>query len=270
MLTTPFDRGRLWLALLIAGAVSPVGVSQVNDWSEEALLLYNAGSPEINDLRGRSARNERLKSYAAALGLLFNEPLRESNALIARSTFDTLFEANPRDDIGRASAYYLAQINHRHLDQPDLEAAREAYRALFEAQPGYFFGELAFLKYLLLELYADDSAETPVERIERLEKMGERLYIPDMRRSYHRTLGEAYRGFEISDEKAFDHLKAAYEIESSVPETQTDLLWSLAELAEQLGHRQVAINALEDFLRTATWDDRRGEVASRLATLKRK
>lgn len=238
-----------------------------NDWEEEALLLYNSASPEINDLRGRSMGNERLKAYAKAMGILFEAPLREENALIAKTTLDALFESNPNDDVGTASAYYLARISHKYLDQPDLVAARSAYRYIFETYPGRFFGELAFLKYLLIELYENDSEKAPLSVIVELENLGSGLTIPSMKKGFHRVLGDAYLGYELSEEKAYEHLNAAYRIDSSVPETQLELMLSLADLAEVLGRKEEAIAVLQDFLKTARRDDRRGEVASRIATL---
>lgn len=239
------------------------------EWEKEALLLYSSGSPEINDLRARSTGNERLRRYAKALGVLFREPSREENALLAKTTFDALSEANGRDDVGLASAYYLARISHRHLDRPDLVSASAAYRKLFESYPRSFFGELAFLKYLLLELYSSEGSESPSERLAHLEAQGNRLIIPDMRRGFHRSIGEAYRYYELSETTAYEHLKAAYDIGSSVPETQIDLMLTVAELAESRGELGVAIAALQKFLTVARRDDRRNDVAERMSNLKR-
>lgn len=257
-------------AVFLVAAMIQTSVVSANDWEDEALLLYNAGSPEINDLRARSTGNERLRAYARALGQLHAQPLREENALLAKSTFDALFEANPNDQVGLASAYYLVRINHKHLDEPDLEAARSGYRYLFDSYPASFFGELAFLKYLLIELYDDESSRKPEQRIATLEALGRQLTIPDMKRGYHRAIGDAYLGYELSDEKAYEHLKAAYEITSSVPETQLELMLTVAELAESLGEKDVAIAALQDFLKAARGDDRRSEVALRIAALNSK
>lgn len=239
------------------------------DWEEEALLLYNSGSPEINDLRARSTGNNRLRNYAKALETLFREPMREESARIAQKQFATLVEVKPDDDVGLASAYYLAQIDHRYLDRPDVEAARAAYRSLFDRFPRRFFGELAFLKYALLEIHVGAGDDSPVERLARLESDGKALIIPDMRRGFHRSIGEAYRAYGLSDAKAYEHLKTAYEIETSVPETQTELMLTVAELAEERGDIGVAIAALQKFLTVARFDERRTEVAQRMAVLKR-
>lgn len=255
---------------LVATAMMHCSLMGEGDWEDEALLLFNAGSPEINDLRARSTGNERLRSYARALGQLHSLPMSEQNALLAKATFDALFESNPNDQVGLASAYYLARINHKHLDEPDLEAARAAYRYIFESYPARFFGELAFLKYLLVELYEDVNDEKIDHRIASLEVMGMQLSIPDMIRGYHRAIGDAYLGYELSDEKAYEHLKAAYEITSSVPETQVELMLTVADLAESFGEDDVAIAALRDFLKTARGDDRRGDVALRIAALSSK
>ncbi len=255
------------LLAVFAAALFRLSAFGEDSWEEEALLLYNAGSPEINDLRARSTGNERLRAYAKALGQLHSKPLSELNALLARDTFDALFEANPNDSVGLASAYYLARINQKHLEEPDLEAARSAYRYIFETYPKRFFGELAFLKYLLIELYEIESGEDLVGRIEEMERLGRRLTIPDMIRGFHRTVGDAYLGYELSREKAYTHLKAAYEIDSSVPETQLELMLTVAELAESMWDTEVAISALQDFLKAARLDDRREEVALRIAAL---
>ena len=87
----------------------------------------------------------RLGGYARALELLFQEPREEANALRAKRVFDQLFEINGNDDVGMASAYYLARISHKHLDEPDLESARLGYRFLFEAYPGRFSENLPSL-----------------------------------------------------------------------------------------------------------------------------
>ncbi|HCR28883.1 MAG TPA: hypothetical protein DIV79_02550 [Opitutae bacterium] len=199
---------------------------------------------------------------------MFQEPKEEANTMRAKKLLDHLFEINGNDDVGLASAYYLARINHKHLEEPDLESARLGYRYLYETYPGRFFGELAFLKFILVELYEGDSKDGLEKRLMELEQRGEKLTIPEMRRGFHRSMGEAYRVFELSDEKAYIHLKAAYDIEAPVPETQTELMLSVAELAEAMGHIDVAISAMEDFLRAAKWDDRKESVALRLAGLR--
>lgn len=255
------------IVAVLAAAAFQGSLWGAGDWEEEALLLYNSGSPEINDLRARSTGNERLKLYARALGQLHAQPMREENALLAKETFDILFESNPNDQVGMASAYYLARINHKHLDQPDLEAVRSAYRYIFESYPSRFFGELAFLKYLLIELYNEESTQSESNRIASLEMLGDKLTIPDMMRAYHRAVGDAYLGYELSKKKAYEHLKVAYEIKSSVPETQVELMLTVAELAEFFGEKDVAIAALQDFLKAANGDDRRGEVVLRIAAL---
>ena len=252
---------------ILAAAAFQGSLWGAGDWEEEALLLYNSGSPEINDLRARSTGNERLKLYARALGQLHVQPMREENALLAKETFETLFESNPNDQVGIASVYYLARINHKYLDQPDLEAVRSDYRYIFESYPSRFFGELAFLKYLLIELYNEESTQSVSNRIASLEMLGDQLTIPDMIRGYHRAVGDAYLGYELSKKKAYEHLKVAYEIRSAVPETQVELMLSVAELAEFYGEKDVAIAALQDFLNVANGDDRTGEVALRIEAL---
>lgn len=256
-------------AIVLFAICVGVLVQGKEEWESDALLLYNSASPEINDLRARSTGNERLRKYAMALGMLHREPAREENALLAKSVFDKLFDINANDDVGMASAYYLARILHRHLDRPDLESARAAYRYLFETYPRRFFGELAFLKYLLLEFYGTDSSESTSDRLARLEGMGDRLIIPDMRRGYHRSIGEAYLSYGLSETKAYEHLKAAYAIDTSVPETQLDLMLKVSKLAELHGDLGVAIGALQTFLKVARRDERRPEIELRLANLKR-
>ena len=255
------------IVAVLAAAAFQGSLWGAGDWEEEALLLYNSGSPGINDLRARSTGNERLKLYARALGQLHVQPMREENALLAKETFEILFESNPNDQVGIASAYYLTRINHKHLDEPDLEVARSAYRYIFESYPSRFFGELAFLKYLLIELHNEESTQSVSNRIASLEMLGDQLTIPDMIRGYHRAVGDAYLGYELSKKKAYEHLKVAYKIRASVPETQVELMLSVAELAEFFGEIDVAIAALQDFLNVANGDDRRGEVALRIEAL---
>jgi hypothetical protein len=269
MLIDSISRLMLKGAIVLFAICASVPVHGAEEWETDALLLYNTASPDINDLRARSTGDERLRKYAMALGMLHRQPAQEENAMLAKSVFDKLFAINPNDDVGMASGYYLARILHRHLDQPDLGSARAAYQYLFETYPRRFFGELAFLKYLLLEFYGNDSSESPVNRLARLEGMGDRLIIPNMRRGYHRSIGEAYLSYDLSETKAYEHLKAAYDIATSVPETQLELILKVSELAESHGDLGVAIAALQKFLKVARRDERRPEVELRLADLKR-
>ena len=64
--------------------------------------------------------------------------------------FDQLFEINGKDDVGMAAAYYLARISHKHLVEPDLESAGQLQYLFGLILAG--FGELAFLKFILVEL----------------------------------------------------------------------------------------------------------------------
>ncbi|HCR30804.1 MAG TPA: hypothetical protein DIV79_12385 [Opitutae bacterium] len=54
----------LWaLFAVVVGCSAAKGAEA---WEVEALLLYNSGSPEVNDLRARSTGNVRLGRYAQA------------------------------------------------------------------------------------------------------------------------------------------------------------------------------------------------------------
>ena len=254
------------LIALFAGFVWLGGItSAVGDWEEEALLLLNTVSPNLNDLRSRSTGNERLGRYAEALAAMNRNGIIPANPKAAEKIFRELLDIRSDDAIGLASRYYMIRIEQELAPEFD---ARESYRSLFQTYPDTFFGGLSLVKYAMLETYVNSDKADALRRLIVLEQLGQDLQIPDVRRDFNRVLGEAYLNFELSGEKAYEHLKDAADIGSTIPEAQADLLIKTGELAEQLGRLNDAVDLYARFCEEMEHDSRKAEIELRLSRLK--
>lgn len=222
------------------------------------MLLYSDSSSEFTRLRALGEKDPRLAEYTRALVTLHDEnaDLAERHAL-ARGMLERLVEEYRDDAIGMASLYYLARIAQVHPVEEDLQKAKLLYLELFENHSDRFFGQLAFLKYAMIEIYDDSvTGSTAATRIRAIEDHEDRITLRDMKRNYHRILGEAYAALEIDDGKAYEHLKAAYEIGIPLVSLRVDVLSKLAPLAEQFGEMETALQAYDELAGIASQDQR--------------
>ena len=259
-------RSRRFIALFVGSVWLGSAAFAAGDWEEEALLLLNAVSPNLNDLRSRSTGNERLARYAEALAAMNVNGIIPANPKAAEKIFRELVDIRSDDAIGLASRYYMIRIEQELVPEFD---ARDSYRRLFQTHPDSFFGGLSLVKYAMLETYIDSDKADALRRLVVLERLGQDLRIPDVRRDFSRVLGEAYLAFELSEEKAYEHLKDATDIGSTIPEAQADLLIKTGELAEQLGRLNDAVDLYARFCEEMEHDLRKTEIEQRLSRLKK-
>lgn len=249
------------LFLLLGLLVSVPGARALDEpWQEAALLLYNSASPELNRLRAMGSGSARLADYAEALILLHQSPPGSEGVEEARTILQQLASARRDDDISAAADYYLVRILQIHQKDPDPEAARERFKELYLARPKHFFGQMALLKYVFAELYNEQSSLPIAERIAYLQDLAEGIEIPATKRWLHRILGEAYLNHGLSKEKAFQHLKVAYEVGYPMATAQIDAGLDLAELAEELGRVDYAVEICDEMLATYGYDPRKEEI----------
>ncbi len=243
------------------------GRSFSEEWEQESMLLYNASSSPLMLSKARDLGNTRMSLYLKAIIAMHHPPKGELSADEARGVLQQLIEVSDSDQIGVAARFYLARAPHTNNHAEDVTRSSDAYLQLYQDAPNRFFGQMAFLKHLLYYLYEYNGSASAEERLAEMEKMGEGLSIPDLSRSFHHSMGEAYLHFELSDSKAFEHWKRAHEIGFANPSAQADLQLRLGKLAEKIGKLEFAVIVYQDFLKTAPRDDRKTEIAQRLAAL---
>jgi len=253
------------LLVLLVGSIGLLDVLRAADgWREEAFLLLNGVSPNLNELRSRSTGNERLGRYADGLAAMNKNGLIPPNPEQAGRIFRELLDIRQDDPIGLASRYYLIQIEQSLNSAFE---AKESFRVFYEQFPETFFGGLSLVKYAMLEAYSDDDKADALRRLAVLERLGKNLKIPDVKRDFRRIVGEAYLTFELSKEKAYKHLKDAADIGSTIQGAQADLLVRTGELAEDLGRVQDAIDLYSRFCDEMTFDARKPQIEQRLSRL---
>lgn len=230
------------------------------------LLMYSAGTAEMNLLKAEAQNNERLRDYVLALSKMHAEPRDEAKIREAEKEFQALVEADGTDEIALASTFYGALIRQDFREQPDWENARRTFRKLYDSFPKSFFGQMALLKWVVIELNYD--LERPIfSRIAMVEGYGDRFLIKDIQRSYYKTMGNAYQNSELSDFKAFEYLKKAYEIGFTISRTQSDLILSLAKLAEKVNERRYALERYHEFIEKYPGDIRLAEATEAIEKL---
>jgi len=209
--------------------------------------------------------NDRLGRYAEGLTALMTNGILPPNPQQARKIFRELFEIRPDDSVGLASRYYLIQVEKELTPEFD---AKASYLRFFQAYPTTFFGGLSVVKYAMMEAYLNDDKAGTLQRLIVLENLGSDLKIPDLRRDFRRIIGEAYLIYDLSEEKAYEHLKDAVEIGSTIPEVQSDLLVKTGELAERLGRIGDAVDLYTRFCDSSVPNPRKAEITQRIERLK--
>ncbi len=255
----------------IAFSVSPwLSGANASNWEDESMLLYNASASPLMLSKARDLGNTRMSLYLKAVIAMHHPPSGELSSVEARSLLQQLVDVSDSDHVGIASRFYLARVSHSEDHEADVSVSSAAYYRLFRDKPESFFGQMAFLKHLLYNLYEYEGSLAVAERIAKLEEMGKELSIPDLRRNFHHSMGEAYLHFQLSSMKAFEHWKKAYEIGFANPSAQADLIVRLGELAEKLEKLEFAIILYRDFLKNSPRDERTVEISQRLSSLNSK
>lgn len=263
-----FELPRLWgLALVFCLVLLASSRAAEGEWKEGALLFYSESSLEMNRLRAQGQNDRRLLAYLDAVEMMHLKTSDTDSIESSRAIFRTLVEGGLDDDVGVAAAYYDIRITQLFQPVPDLEQAAHDFRYLYSARPNHFFGQLALLKSLLIDLAAPSDADSVLPRLARLEGQEEQLTIPDFRRSFHKAMGERYRRDTGLKRKAFAHLKAAYAIGFSVESIQADLCFDLAQIAEEIGETEYAVERYDEFVKKHADDSRAIEVRSHLKAL---
>ncbi len=241
-------------------------------WEQEVMLVYSDRSTEFNRLRSLGKENKRLSLYTTALDTLHGKvPVEEDEKpyRVAQRIFRMIIADNDSDAIGLAAAYYNARVTQSNPYEQDIAAAKKLYWNLYEKWPERFFGQMAFVKYATLHIYDDDGSGDEVwERIQNLEPIVNDISIPELRQNVHRIMGEAYFGFELDEELAYEHMLEAYRLGIPVGSIRIEVLERIGALGERLGKYERALLAYDELVRSVPRHERFAEFAESAARLR--
>jgi tetratricopeptide (TPR) repeat protein len=206
--------------------------------------------------------------FGLALSLINLQPKTDANLARADSLLQAIgAAASPGDDHAAAARYYRGRIQQVHLRRPDPAAARRIYRALMDDYPASFWGQLAGIKWMTLELYATEPAAGISARLSQLETLAPFFSRPQLAKDYHNIMANAYEGLGLSPDRAYAHLARCWQIGVARGVDQGDFLARLGTLATRLGRTEEARHYFGEFLRRFARDERRFLIEQQLARL---
>jgi len=211
-------------------------------------LRFNEVYRDLGKLENFPKVQKRHVTFGRAVAALNKQPRSEHTVTEADRLFERVRAVDPDDNLGVASAYYLARIVQIHSFQPDEEAAAKLFRELSLKYPQHYFGQLAFLNYATITLYTQPDLAAIGEALYRIEEEGRFLSIPDISRNYFRLMGETHVYYGVSKRKGEDFFVAAMEVGFVRPALRAKMLLRLAELARSRGDFPVAKQYYEQIL----------------------
>lgn len=247
----------------------PARADPAEAWQDAALYLFNDAHRAFQEglaahPAGPDARELR---FGEAMTLLNVQPQTAANVARAGAMLAQLKRENANDAVGIATWYFLARIAQVHQARPDLKRALAIYDALAAAHPDSLFGQLALLKSLVLRLYEPVPMAETFRRLADAESLAARFHDPALLSDYHIAMFEAYARCRRDEPRQLDHLLAADRAGIARPEQLNQVLFTIGDLARQLGRREVEIACDTRFLREFPSDSRAYEVKQRLAAL---
>jgi hypothetical protein len=235
-------------------------VDEAGAWELAALSLHTDAARGFRSLAAGAAPSEEAR-FGMAIALLTAQPKTPANIAQAEAILDELSDSARDPELRVAAQYYRARIEQAHRFVPDFAAASIRYRALMEASPESVFGQLAALKWCLLELYRfpDEEFEQRFEEVGALEAM---FSIPEMKKDFHLSIAQARLRSERRDALALRHLRLAADLGVQREHARANALAGVVNLAHELGELEVARQYGQAFLQEFERDPRASVVRS--------
>lgn len=163
----------VWMTILTDSTVSAaVSDENLREYFQKSMQFYakrkNAAAMESAEERYAKLVTPT-PEYLIALGDAYFEADYNEQA-IRRYKEALAMDPTRRDVVGRISGYYVAQ-GDEHLENEELEAAREAYAAAADANPLHETAERSRLRVAKLIEERDERRAANQERIERAEHL---------------------------------------------------------------------------------------------------
>jgi hypothetical protein len=250
--------------LLVPLTLPVVAAEALDPW--QALTLYRF--PEAQQAF-TAAGDERENRFGLALAWINLQPKSDANLARADALLQAIVtESTAADELAHAARFYRGRIQQVHLRKPDTAAAQRLFRSLMDEHPESFWGQLAGIKWLTLEIYTAGPADARPARLSQLEALAACFTRPELAKDYHNIMANAYEALAISDERAFHHLALCWQLGVTRGVDQADFLARLGTLAERLGRAEDARRYFEEFLGRFARDERRYLIEQRLLQLR--
>ena len=223
-------------------------------WKRVAEYSFNQARDEFSEVMatGRESRSIKL---GKAVALLNTQPKTKGNLFAAIDILEGLTSSNEEDEIDIISSYLMARVYQWHYPQPDPAAAERIYRTLIENRRAHFLSQQAIVKLAAMVIYRKNPDTRPESQIAEAETLQAQLSDPVAARDYHLLLARAYLFFELSEERALEHLLRA-NATTKIKETHPEILVSIGELAFALKEYQLAELTYAKFVETYPRDTR--------------
>jgi len=254
-------------AVLALTATLPAAASTTaSAWRE--LAAGNSREARAAFVRERTNQPAAIREtkIGEAIALLSLQPVTATNRDAARRLFTDVATSTPEDTWTLQAHYFLGRIAELHTTPTDLAGAAAHYEWLVTHHPASEWGQLALVKYAVVQLQEPVAPDETHRRYQRLVTLESKLAETSARRDFHLVLGAACLQHDLGLEQALRHFLVAEAAGVRQPIRAATVLIQIAELSRQLGRMSQARTYYERFLATAGDGDTRSRlVRERLA-----
>jgi len=218
-------------------------------WEKATNYRYNEAYRAFLRLKKSAATSiHREAAFGEALMLLNVQPKTAGNINRARELFITIESAGIEDDFAIQALYYTGRIFQTHQRVTDYENAARFFLRAIERAPDHAFGQLAVVKLANVWLYEPVPKSVKLERYGKLRELGENLTFRPARRDFNYVMGVACLCFDISEERAIEHLKDLEQVGLHQPRSLSSLYARIGETARKIGDNATAREYFQKFL----------------------
>jgi len=266
MATAPAQFSYRWIpAVLLIGAVLAraatveAGSTSTTAAAWRELAAGNSREARASFLKVRASQPTAIREtqIGEAVALLNLQPVTATNREAARRLCAEVATANPEDAWTLKARYFLGRISELHTTPTDLAGAATHYEWLFTHHPASEWGQLALVKFAIVQLQEPVAPDETHRRYHRLVTLEPKLAEASARRDFHLVLGATCLQHDLGLEEALRHLLAAEAAGVRQPIRAATVLIQIAELSRKLGRLVQARTYYERFLAVAGDGDTR-------------
>lgn len=265
---------RFLLALLAVGSVlsaqadtstRPTALDQA--WDNASLLLVQDAYAEFTAARAIAPGLKRELDYGQALALLTLQPKTVTNIDRAAALFAQITAANPNDELGIASLYFLARVEQIHRDEPNITLAISLYSKLILEHPDHPLAQASIVKIAILQLNLPPFNQDRKKILAQTERSRMLVTDPVIRSNLDYILGNACIRYQLGDELAQKYLIEADSLGIPIQKLAAQTLVQIGNLSLKMGRKDTAILYFERFVKTYPRDIRNYTIRQKLLEL---
>jgi len=227
------------LPILATHAVA-AGPSLEEAWELNRMLEFNEAEKWLREHDPETEEDQSRTAFSRAITLLSVQPRTTGNIEEADRLLGNIVASEAVSELIAWSLYYQGRIDQLHLVKPDPASALKHYGDLIFRFPDHIAAQLGFIKSGIIRLYAAPGEGRPVATLASLENEAGFLSSPFAKNQFHRLMADGYLFFDLSRERALEHLLAARALGSfEIIDLGGDYL-RMANIAYELGRRDLA------------------------------